>query len=62
MTGKPTELMEQLVQIVPPGAVIADPFAGSGTTLVAAKKHGRNYIGIEKDKGIWQTANERLGA
>lgn len=36
MTGKPVGLMEQIVQIVEPGGTILDPFAGSGSTGVAA--------------------------
>jgi site-specific DNA-methyltransferase (adenine-specific) len=60
LTGKPTELMEQLVRIVPEGSIIADPFAGSGTTLVAAKKLKRNYIGIEKEKLNVEVAQQRL--
>ena len=35
MTGKPTDVMRRLVQMVPPGDLIIDPFAGSGTTGVA---------------------------
>jgi site-specific DNA-methyltransferase (adenine-specific) len=49
-TVKPIALMEKLVTMfVPPSAdhIVLDPFAGSGTTLVAAKKLGRGYIGIE---------------
>lgn len=60
LTGKPTPLMEQLVSIVPEGSIILDPFAGSGTTLVAAKNTGRNYIGIEKGKEYWEIAVKRL--
>ena len=62
LTGKPTPLMEQLVSIVPVGSVILDPFAGSGTTLVAAKNMGRNYIGIEKEIGYWRIAADRVTA
>lgn len=62
LTGKPTALMEHLVSIVPPGGVILDPFAGSGTTLVAAKNKGLNFIGIEKEAGYWQVAVNRLTA
>ena len=47
-TVKPIALMEYLIKMVTkPGGVVLDPFAGSGTTLVAAKKNGYNYIGIE---------------
>jgi len=52
--------MKELVQIVPEGGIILDPFAGSGTTLVAAKGTNRIYIGIERDKGYMQVATERL--
>lgn len=62
LTGKPTPLMEQLVAIVPPGSLILDLFAGSGTTLVAAKNTSRNYIGIEKEAGYWNIAVDRLTA
>lgn len=49
-TVKPIALMEKLVDLfVPPSDkhIVLDPFAGSGTTLVAAKNLGRSYVGIE---------------
>lgn len=49
-TVKPLALMEKLIDLfVPPSRehIILDPFAGSGTTLAAAKKLGRTYVGIE---------------
>lgn len=49
-TVKPVALMEKLVDLlVPPstGNIVLDPFAGSGTTLVAAKRRGRSYVGVE---------------
>jgi site-specific DNA-methyltransferase (adenine-specific) len=49
-TVKPLALMEKLIHLfVPPSEqhIVLDPFAGSGTTLVAAKKLGRTYVGIE---------------
>ena len=47
-TVKPIALMEYLIKMVTPkGGVVLDPFAGSGSTLVAAKQNGFNYIGIE---------------
>lgn len=47
-TVKPVELMRYLVRLVtPPGGIVIDPFAGSGTTLVAAVLEGVNAIGCE---------------
>ena len=47
-TVKPIKLMEYLIKLVtPPGGVVLDPFAGSGTTLVSAKNLGFNAVVIE---------------
>ena len=49
-TVKPTDLMAWLVRLVtPPNGVVLDPFAGSGSTLVAAKREGFGFIGIERE-------------
>ena len=44
------------------GDVVLDPFMGSGTTCIAAKQLGRNYIGIEREKEYVEIAEARLNA
>ncbi len=62
-TEKPVELMKDIItSITREGDIILDPFAGSGSALVAAKQTGRRYIGIELDDGYYQTAQQRLEA
>lgn len=60
MTGKPIELMRDLVQMVPPGSLILDPFAGSGTTLLAARETGRRAVGIELSEEYCAITARRL--
>lgn len=62
-TEKPVELMRYLVSsITPAGCTVLDPFAGSGTTGVAALHEGFKFIGIEQDGEYARIARERLQA
>ncbi len=60
VTGKPTDLMRQIVGICPAGGTVLDPFAGSGTTGVAAILEGRRFIGMEMSAGNIAIATARL--
>ncbi|MCL2182544.1 MAG: site-specific DNA-methyltransferase [Chitinispirillia bacterium] len=60
-TQKPLKLMELLISLVTKkDAIILDPFAGSGTTCVAAKQLERHYIGMEIDETYAKIATDRL--
>lgn len=57
----PLEVAEWMVQLgAPAGGVVVDPFAGSGTTALAARKHGRSCIAIERDPDYAGIAASRL--
>jgi DNA modification methylase len=59
----PEELPHRLIQLYTClGDVVLDPFAGSGTTCLAAKRDGRRYIGYEINESYIQLANERLNS
>lgn len=61
-TLKPLSLMTYLIKMVTPrGGIVLDPFAGSGSTLVAAKQNGFNYVGIEMTEEYIPIINARLG-
>jgi site-specific DNA-methyltransferase (adenine-specific) len=60
-TQKPVRLMQALIELASqPGQIVLDPFAGSGTTAVAAALLNRRYIAIEREAKFVTTALERL--
>jgi site-specific DNA-methyltransferase (adenine-specific) len=60
-TQKPLSVLMPLVEtFCPAGGTVLDPFAGSGTSLLAAKMLGRRYIGIELDATYHAAAQKRL--
>ena len=62
-TVKPIALMEYLIKMVTKkGGVVLDPFAGSGSTLVAAKQNGYQYIGIEMTEEYIPIIKARLNS
>ena len=60
-TQKPESLLHRIILATTnKGDTIFDPFLGTGTTAVVAKKLGRNYFGIEKNKNYFNAALERI--
>src|SRR5690606_23779579 len=60
-TQKPESLLHRvLLSSTNPGAVVLDPFFGSGTTGAVAKKLGRHFIGIEREERYVRLASERI--
>ena len=60
-TVKPQELMKYLCRLVTPkGGVVLDPFMGSGSTGMAAKDEGFDFIGIEKEEEYFEIASARI--
>lgn len=60
-TEKPVPLMEVLIRNSSnPEDIVLDPFAGSGSTLLAARKLNRHFIGYEIDKEYYDVINQRL--
>lgn len=61
-TVKPIKLMSYLCTLItPPNGTILDPFMGSGSTGVACKELGFNFIGIEMNEEYYQIAQKRIG-
>ena len=61
-TVKPLNLCEYIINLTTynKNSVVLDPFAGSGTTLLAAKNLGRKFIGIDNNKEYVEISNKRL--
>ena len=60
-TEKPVSLMKKLIEnSTNEGDIVLEPFAGAGSTLLAAKETGRNYVGAEIDKKYYDIAITRL--
>lgn len=60
-TQKPEDIVEPLLRSsVPPGGLVLDPFAGSGTTLAVARSLGMRCIGIEANATYFEAATDRL--
>jgi len=60
-TVKPIKLMEYLIKLItPPNGVVLDPFMGSGTTGVACKNLGFDFIGIELSPEYYEIAKKRI--
>jgi len=62
MTAKPVDLLRHLIRIFcAPGSLVFDPFAGSGSTGVAALLERREFLGFEIEPDMARRANERIG-
>lgn len=59
-TQKPLELLERIILAsTEPNAIVLDPFSGSSTTGLAAVKHGRKFIGIDKEEKYLELSVQR---
>lgn len=60
-TVKPIKLMQYLVRLItPPNGIVLDPFCGSGTTGVACKLEGVQFVGLEQDAEYCKIAQARI--
>src|SRR5450830_1165290 len=60
-TQKPLEIIERMIKAsCPPGGVVLDPFMGSGTTALAARRTGRHFCGFELNSAYCAIIEQRL--
>ena len=60
-TVKPVKLMQYLVRLVtPPNGLVLDPFCGSGTTGIACRLEGFNFVGMEREEDYAKIAQARI--
>ena len=60
-TQKPLSVLTPLIEtFCPRGGIVLDPFAGSGSTLIAARSLGRRYLGVELDPQYHDLASKRI--
>lgn len=59
-TQKPIAVMDWCLGFLPDAETVLDPFAGSGTTGIACVKHGKSFIGIERDPDYFQIMCDRI--
>jgi modification methylase len=59
-TQKPIEVMTRVLMVIPLTSIVFDPFAGSGTTCIAAKKLGLRYVGVEINERYAAIARNRI--
>ncbi len=60
VTEKPLQLMKDVIQICEPGGLILDPFAGAGTTILAAAESGFQAVGIEVTDSYYKLGSDRV--
>ena len=60
VTEKPLQLMKDVIQICEPGGRILDPFAGAGTTILAAVEEGYETVGIEVTDAYYKLGSDRV--
>lgn len=60
VTEKPLQLMKDVIQICEPGGLILDPFAGAGTTILAATESGYQAVGIEVTDAYYKLGSDRV--